>query len=93
MTGILLIDVAIALIFLYLVLSLMCSAVQEAMATLLGARSRNLWRGIENLLADSKSENPADAELLRAYVERQREEVETLTGPMVGALWLLRRRD
>lgn len=35
--------------------------------------------------------HPEDAELLLAYVDRQRVEVDVLTGPLVGAMWLLRR--
>ena len=34
---------------------------------------------------------PADAEVLEEYVARQQTEVEVLTGPLVGAMWLLRR--
>lgn len=56
MTGIALIDVAISLIFLFLVLSLICSALQEAVATGLSARSENLWQGVENLLNDPKTD-------------------------------------
>ena len=46
------IDVAIGLIFFYVVLSLICSAVQELVASVLGLRSKNLARGIHNLLGD-----------------------------------------
>ena len=57
------------------------------------ARYESMTHAIARRAEELGAENPADAELLRAYVERQKEEVETLTGPMVGALWLLRRRD
>lgn len=46
------IDVAIGLIFFYVVLSLICSAIQELVASVLGLRSKNLARGIHNLLGD-----------------------------------------
>lgn len=46
------IDVVIGLIFFYVVLSLICSAVQELVASVLGLRSKNLARGIHNLLGD-----------------------------------------
>ncbi len=44
------IDVAIGLIFFYVVLSLICSAVQELVASVFGLRSSNLEKGIHNLL-------------------------------------------
>ena len=46
------IDVAMGLIFFYVVLSLICSALQELVASVFGLRSRNLARGIQNLLGD-----------------------------------------
>ena len=44
------IDVAIGLVFFYVTLSLVCSAIQEIVAGVFGLRSRNLRRGIENLV-------------------------------------------
>ena len=44
------VDVAIGLIFFYVVLSLICSAVQELVASALALRSKNLEKGISNLL-------------------------------------------
>ena len=46
------VDVAIGLIFFYVVLSLICSAVQELVASVFGLRSSNLGKGIRNLLGD-----------------------------------------
>ena len=43
-------DVAIGLAFFYVTLSLVCSAIQEIIAGVFGLRSRNLRRGIENLV-------------------------------------------
>ena len=39
------------------------------------------------------SARPDAASLLRDYVERQTSEVDLLTGPVIGALWVLRRAD
>ena len=46
------IDAAIGLIFFYVVLSLICSAVQELVASVFGLRSSNLGKGIHNLLGE-----------------------------------------
>ncbi|MDQ3994129.1 MAG: hypothetical protein M3265_04990 [Actinomycetota bacterium] len=52
-------DVAIGLIFLYVVLALVCSTVNEALATAIGLRARYLETGLLNLLSGSVSETPA----------------------------------
>ena len=44
------IDVAVGLTFFYVVLSLICSSIQEVFARVFGLRARNLKKGIENLL-------------------------------------------
>ena len=44
------IDIALGLILFFLILSLVCSAVQEWFASAVGLRSRNLRIGIENLI-------------------------------------------
>ena len=44
------VDVAMGLVFFYVTLSLVCSSIQEIIASLLGLRSRNLKKGIENLI-------------------------------------------
>ena len=47
-------DVAIGIIFIYLVLSLACSAVNEAISSFVNQRGRNLFEGIKNLLNDPR---------------------------------------
>jgi hypothetical protein len=47
-------EVAIGIIFVYLLLSLMCTALNEGIASLLDKRSSNLFEGIKNLLNDPK---------------------------------------
>ena len=44
------VDIALGLMLFFLVLSLVCSAVQEWIASAVGLRSRNLHKGIENLI-------------------------------------------
>lgn len=44
------VDVALGLIFFYVLLSLVCSSIQELVATWLGRRSKNLETGLINLL-------------------------------------------
>lgn len=56
------------------------AAYYESMTARIAARAEALAR-----------ENPADAELLLGYIERQKEEVDVLLGPIVGAMWLIRR--
>src|SRR4051812_44252931 len=45
-------EVAIGVILMYLLLSLVCSSVNEAIATVLQVRSTTLFNGIKNLLND-----------------------------------------
>ena len=45
-------DVAIGLFFMYLLLSMIGTAIQEAIASLLKLRASNLFQGIANLLND-----------------------------------------
>src|SRR5438067_13724534 len=45
-------DVAIGLIFIYLFLSVACTAVSEGIASVLNMRGTNLFKGIKNLLND-----------------------------------------
>jgi hypothetical protein len=47
-------EVAIGVIFVYLLLSLVCTALNEGIASLLDKRSSNLFEGIKNLLNDPK---------------------------------------
>ena len=57
-------DVAIVLIFIYLILSLLASEIQELIATLLQWRAKHLKISIEELLAGG-SENVPDQELIK----------------------------
>lgn len=54
MTGIAILDVALGLVFVYLLLSLLCTAVTEWIAQATRLRARTLKAGIEQLLADTK---------------------------------------
>ncbi len=54
MTGIAILDVALGLVFVYLLLSLLCTAVAEWIAQGARLRARTLKAGIESLLADTK---------------------------------------
>ena len=47
------IDVGLGLIFFYVVLSLVASAVQEWIASLFALRSKNLRKGVQNLIGDA----------------------------------------
>jgi len=52
MSGMVIIDVALGMVFIYLLLALLCSALQEVISQILKWRSENLKLGIEALLAD-----------------------------------------
>jgi hypothetical protein len=52
MFGSSILDVAVGLMFVYLLLSLICTAIQEAIATWLNQRGKGLFQGIKNLLND-----------------------------------------
>ncbi len=52
MFGSSILEVAIGVIFVYLLLSLICTALNEAIASLLQKRGSNLFEGIKNLLND-----------------------------------------
>lgn len=54
MTGIAILDVALGLVFVYLLLGLLCTAVTEWIAHGTRLRARTLKAGIESLLADAK---------------------------------------
>lgn len=53
MTGLQALDMAIGIIFIYLILSLACTAANEIIAGLFDLRAENLKTGIRNLLTDS----------------------------------------
>src|SRR5437763_12565718 len=54
MFGSTILEVAIGVIFVYLLVSLICTAISEGIATVLNKRGRNLFEGIANLLNDPK---------------------------------------
>ena len=76
------IDVAIGLIFFYVVLSLICSAVQELVASVFGLRSSNLGKGIHNLLgeeyADKVYKHPLIKHLAKHCWQRSESEPPTV---------------
>ena len=47
-------DVVVGLVFIYLLLSIICTTVNEMLASLFSLRGRTLAKGIANLLADNK---------------------------------------
>ena len=47
-------DVSVGLVFIYLLLSIICTAANEMIAALLSLRARNLAKGIANLFADKR---------------------------------------
>jgi len=60
-------DVAIGLIFLYVVLALICSTVNEAVATGIGLRARFLETGLVNLLSGAASDTAAGRATARRF--------------------------
>lgn len=56
MFGMQILDIAIGLIFIYLMLALTCTAINELIAGWLDRRSKNLIMGIRNLLEDSTAQ-------------------------------------
>jgi hypothetical protein len=60
MFGLQILDIAIGLIFVYLLLSLICTATSELLAGLFNRRSRNLFMGIRGLLEDEAVKDPGD---------------------------------
>jgi hypothetical protein len=59
MFGMQILDIAIGLVFIYLVLALTCTAINELFAGWLDRRSKNLVMGIRNLLESSSSKTAA----------------------------------
>lgn len=55
MFGSVVLEVAIGLIFVYLLVSLMVTSATEILAGLRKSRARNLWKGVHNLLDDSRT--------------------------------------
>jgi hypothetical protein len=54
MFGSSILEVAIGMIFVYLFISLICSAINEGIASLINKRGKNLFEGVKNLLNDPK---------------------------------------
>jgi hypothetical protein len=54
MFGSSILEVAIGVVFVYLFLSLICSAINEWIASLINKRGKNLFEGVKNLLNDPK---------------------------------------
>lgn len=61
MFGSVILDVAIGIIFVYILISLICSAIRESIEAFLKTRAAYLERGIRELLNDRKAENIAKA--------------------------------
>jgi len=60
MLGLPILDIAIGLVFIYLVMSLACTAVREGLASLTNARVKNLVQGIQNLLGTANAAVSSD---------------------------------
>ncbi len=59
------VDVALGMVFFYVTLSLVCSSIQEIIASLLGLRSRNLKKGVRNLIGSEYAEAMYDHPLIK----------------------------
>jgi hypothetical protein len=60
-------DVAIGLVFLYVVLSFVCTTVNEAISTAIGLRARFLQLGLLNLLSAAPRTTPAGIETAKRF--------------------------
>jgi hypothetical protein len=60
-------DVAIGLVFLYMVLALVCSTLNETVSTMIGLRARFLQLGILNLLSASSATTKAGIETTKSF--------------------------
>jgi len=66
------IDVAIGLTFVYVVLSLLASTIQEWIASFFGLRSRNLYKGVERLLGSGMAQEVYKHPMVRRLGRRDR---------------------
>ena len=66
------IDLAIGLIFVYVVLSLLASSVQEWMASLFGLRARNLYEGVRRLLGAQYAQEVYGHPMIRRLARKDR---------------------
>jgi hypothetical protein len=65
-------DVTFGLIFVYVILSLVCSAAQELVASLAGLRSRNLQAGIKNLVGNDLAKAVYGHRLVKGLSKKKR---------------------
>lgn len=86
------IDVAIGLIFVYVVLSLLASSIQEWIASLLGLRSRNLYRGVRRLLGVDMAKEVYEHPMIRRLAKKDRWPVQDVAGAK-GWRWLKAKWD
>ncbi|NBB82069.1 MAG: hypothetical protein GVY28_01555 [Alphaproteobacteria bacterium] len=63
------IDVAIGLILVYLILSIVCSAVQEAIASILSWRAATLRQGVDNLVSSPLGQKVFDHGLIKGLTK------------------------
>lgn len=71
MTGSVAVDIAIGLIFVFLLYSLLASIVQEIIATLLGLRARNLKHAIRRMLQDDNVNNNTKAGRVSTSIKKK----------------------
>jgi hypothetical protein len=83
LTGYAPLDIAIGLAFVYVLFSVFCSAVQEAIAGLLGSRAKTLEEALYNLLEDGGASGEKGAPAAVAPVDR--DTVDPLPGPPGGS--------
>lgn len=66
------IDVALGLVFFYVLLSLLASVVQEWIASLLALRSKNLQSGVQNLISEKYAEKVYDHPLIKNLAKKNK---------------------
>ena len=71
MTGSVAVDIAIGLIFVFLLYSLLASIVQEIIATFLGLRARNLKHAIRRMLQDDDVNNGTKAGRVTSSIKKK----------------------
>lgn len=78
MFGMPIIEVAVGLVFLYVLLGILCTFINEWIARLFSLRSHNLKRGLKQLLADEKMEglakNVLDHHLIKGAAVKQKKQ-------------------
>ncbi len=75
LTGLTALDVAIGLAFLFFLLSIVCSAIMEAIASVFKLRAKDLERGLRQLLADGQEAKETRAQIateLRDFFDKPR---------------------